>query len=43
MADAIVSRSKSDFESNLVKVLDCDELLGWLSEDFRLSYDEVKL
>ncbi len=42
-ADAIVSRNKSDFESKLVKVLDCEELFDWLNDDFRLSYDEVKL
>jgi len=26
-----------------LNVLDCDDLFDWLSEDFRLSYDEVKL
>lgn len=29
-ADAIVTRNKADFESSLVKVVDCDELFAWL-------------
>lgn len=40
-ADAIVSRNKSDFESSLIRVFDCEELFDWLERDFGIAYDEL--
>lgn len=42
-ADAIVTRNQCDFESTLIKVVDCDEFFTWMREDFDLDYDEVAL
>ena len=40
-ADAIVTRNQKDFESALVKVVDCDEFFAWLKTDFNMDYDEI--
>lgn len=40
-ADAIVTRNQRDFESSVIKVVDCDEFFAWMREDFDLDYDEV--
>lgn len=40
-ADAIVTRNQGDFESALVKVVDCDEFFAWLKTDFNMDYDEI--
>lgn len=40
-ADAIVTRNQKDFESSVVKVVDCDEFFAWARRDFGLDYDEV--
>ena len=37
-ADCLVTRNKTDFESNLVRVLDCKEFFAWLKRDFNLDY-----
>lgn len=42
-ADAIVTRNQKDFESTVVKVVDCDELFAWMRQDFNLEYDEIEL
>ena len=42
-ADAIVTRNACDFESSLIKVLNCEELFSWLEADFGIVYDEVEL
>lgn len=42
-ADAIVTRNQKDFESSMVKVVDCEELFVWMRRDFGLDYDEVAL
>lgn len=39
--DAVITRNQKDFPEGLVRVLDCDEFFDWMSEDFRLSYEEV--
>ena len=40
-ADAIVTRNQKDFESSVIKVVDCDEFFVWLRKDFGLDYEEV--
>lgn len=40
-ADAIVTRNQKDFESTLVKVVDCEEFFTWMREEFNLDYDEI--
>lgn len=42
-ADAIISRNQKDFETSLVKVLDCDEFFAWMKSERGLDYDEVAL
>ena len=42
-ADAIISRNQKDFETSLVKVLDCDEFFAWMKSEHGLDYDEVAL
>ena len=42
-ADAIVTRNQKDFESTVIKVVDCDELFAWVLRDFSLDYDEVAI
>lgn len=42
-ADAIVTRNQSDFESSVIKVVDCDEFFAWMSEVFGLDYAEAPL
>lgn len=41
-ADVILSRNASDFETNAVRVLDCEGFFEWLSEDFGMDYDEIE-
>ena len=40
-ADCIITRNKADFESDLVRALDCDEFFTWLRTDFNLNYDTI--
>ena len=40
-ADAIVTRNQKDFESSVIKVVDCDEFFVWMRKDFGLDYEEV--
>ena len=40
-ADAIVTRNQKDFESSVIKVVDCDEFFVWIRKDFGLDYEEV--
>lgn len=40
-ADCIVTRNKGDFESSLVRALDCDDFFAWLKTDFNLDYDTI--
>ena len=40
-ADAIVTRNRKDFESSVIKVVDCDEFFVWMRKDFGLDYEEV--
>lgn len=40
-ADAIVTRNQADFESSVVKVVDCDEFFAWMRDDFGFDYEEV--
>lgn len=42
-ADAIVSRNKSDFESSLIRVFDCEELFDWLEREHGVAYEELVL
>ena len=42
-ADAIITRNQKDFESTLVKVVDCEEFFAWMLEEFGVDYDEVAL
>lgn len=42
-ADAIVSRNKSDFESHLIRVFDCEELFDWLEREHGVAYEELVL
>ena len=42
-ADCIITRNKTDFESDLVRTLDCDEFFTWLRTDFNLNYDSVAI
>ena len=42
-ADAIVTRNQKDFESTVIKVVDCDEFFAWVLRDFGLDYDEVAI
>lgn len=40
-ADVIVTRNQADFESSVVKVMDCDEFFAWMRADFGLDYEEA--
>lgn len=42
-ADAIITRNKTDFESSLVKTMDCRELFDWLRTERGLDYAEMAL
>ncbi|WP_455779600.1 PIN domain-containing protein [Gordonibacter pamelaeae] len=42
-ADAIVTRNQKDFESSVIKVVDCDEFFAWMHEEFGFDYDEVAI
>lgn len=42
-ADCIITRNKEDFESDLVRALDCDEFFTWLRTDFNLNYDSIAI
>ena len=42
-ADYIITRNKEDFESSLVRVLDCDDFFTWLRTDFNLNYDSIAI
>lgn len=40
-ADALVTRNQGDFESDLVRVVDCEEFFAWVRNDYGLEYGEV--
>lgn len=40
-ADALITRNTSDFESGLIKVMDCEEFFDWMLRERGLCYDEV--
>mgnify|MGYP004678206897 CR=1 FL=1 len=40
-ADCLITRNQADFESDLVRVANCEEFFAWLKNDFGLDYDEV--
>lgn len=42
-ADCIITRNREDFESDLVRVLDCDDFFTWLRTDFNLDYDSIEI
>lgn len=42
-ADCIITRNKADFESDLVRALDCDEFFTWLRTDFNLDYETIAI
>ncbi len=42
-ANAIVTRNAGDFETNLLKVVDCPGLFSWLRSDLGLDYAEIDL
>lgn len=42
-ADCIITRNQNDFESGLVRALDCEEFFDWVNTEFGVSYDEVDL
>ena len=42
-ADCIVTRNRADFESGLVRTLDCNEFFTWLKTDFNLNYDSIAI
>lgn len=42
-ADAIITRNQSDFETTVIKVVNCEEFFQWIEAEFSLSYDEIYL
>lgn len=42
-ADAIISRNQKDFESDLIKVVDCTEFFDWMKKEFDLDYEDIAL
>lgn len=42
-ADAVITRNQRDFESSVVKVVDCDEFFAWVRTEFDLDYDEAAI
>lgn len=42
-ADAIITRNQKDFETSLIKVLDCEEFFKWVKREYSLDYDEVNV
>lgn len=42
-ADAIITRNQKDFETSLIKVLDCEEFFEWVKREYSLDYDEVNV
>lgn len=42
-ADAIITRNQKDFETSLIKVLDCEEFFEWVKREYSLDYDEVSV
>lgn len=42
-ADCLVTRNQTDFESDLVRVVDCEEFFNWLKNDFNLDYAEIAM
>lgn len=42
-ADAIITRNQKDFESSLVKVLDCNRFFDWVKESCGIDYGEVAI
>lgn len=42
-ADALITRNTSDFESGLIKAMDCEEFFDWMLRERGLCYDEVAI
>ncbi|WP_418252369.1 PIN domain-containing protein [Gordonibacter urolithinfaciens] len=42
-ADAIITRNQKDFESSVIKVVDCNEFFAWMRDEFGFDYDEVAI
>lgn len=42
-ADAIITRNQKNFESSVIKVVDCDEFFAWVRDEFGFDYDEVAI
>lgn len=40
-ADAIITRNQADYESSLIKVLNCDDFFTWVKEVYSIEYDEI--
>ena len=42
-ADAIITCNQKDYESTLIKVMDCKEFFQWFGEEHGIHYEEVAL
>lgn len=41
-ADAIITRNQADFETSVIKVVDCNEFFSWMKNEFGLDYAEAQ-
>lgn len=42
-ADALITRNQADFESELIKVMDCTEFFDWMSAEKGIDYREIEV
>lgn len=42
-ADVLITRNQADFESELVKVMNCTELFDWISAEAGINYREIEV
>lgn len=42
-ADAIITRDANHFETDAIKVMNCDEFFAWLQEEQGISYAEIEV
>ncbi len=42
-ADAVITRNRSDFPEDLIRVCDCEEFFAWQEEEYGFAYGEVEL
>ena len=42
-ADAIITRDKELFETDAIKVMNCEEFFSWLKEEQGISYAEIEI